>query len=136
MARPRTVPRWEHIGFRTDPQMVRIATEVTCEVRDNPFAARLALVGIGADELADLALTLAAMVPDDRSAADLLAWVKTPRRVLAWREALTAEECNYWHAAWGRGERGWSARHGNREWERRRSVRYKAARAAEERRAG
>ena len=62
---------------------VKRATELVCLVRDEgPSATGAFLDRFNAQQMYALAVTLAAMVPDDRPVDDLLAWTETLDRRL------------------------------------------------------
>ena len=88
------------------------AQRLACAVRDDG-AWEVARItdGLSRDELVALAVVLAAMVPLDRSVADLLAWINDPLPAgqrfpdLRW----SPEALRLAHASWNRGERDpWS----------------------------
>lgn len=57
-------------------QMVTVACEMACLVRDNgPGEIAAALDSLTAEQMRALIIVQAAMIPDDRTPADLLSWV-------------------------------------------------------------
>ena len=58
-------------------QSIEDAAEAVCRVREESLGALWAdLVGMSQDRVLALVFTLAAMVPDDRTVGDLLAWTE------------------------------------------------------------
>ena len=111
------------------PGAVACALELVGAVRDRDAAqvAHTLRNAAGHDGLEALAVTLAAMVDDERPLNELLAWC-TPAHaddVLAWRRALTDKQCRDYRNAYNGGNREPETVDGKREWERRASAKQR-----------
>ena len=113
---------------------VRRAQRLACAVRDDgAWEVARQTDDLSHVELVALAVALAAMVPLDRSAADLLAWVDGPALPagqrfpdLRWSD----DALRLAHCAWNRGERDPWSTEGERLYQRARHQRRKAERKA------
>ena len=120
-------------GDRLAEVAVGRAQRLACAIRDDG-AWEVARItdDLSRDELVALAVVLAAMVPLDRSVADLLAWVQQPLPAgqrfpdLRW----SPEALRLAHASWNRGERDPWSTEGERLYQQARHERRKAARKA------
>jgi hypothetical protein len=105
------------------PASVACALELVGAVRDYDQAkvAHTLRTAANLDGLEALAVTLAAMVDDERTLTELLAWCSPSRDddVRAWRRALTDEQCRDYRNAYLGGDRCEETVDGKREWERR-----------------
>ena len=117
------------------PHSIACALDLVGAVRDRDpdLVAHTLRVASGLDGLEALAVTLAAMVDDEKSLPDLLAWCSPTREedVMAWRRALTDAQCRDYRNAYLSGNRDEEVVDGKREWERRTSRRQRRKAANE-----
>jgi hypothetical protein len=100
------------------PHSVACALELVGAVHDHDhdLVAHTVRNAAANDGLEALAVCLAAMVDDERTVNQLLAWNDHPGRdVTAWRYALTDEECRHFRNAYNGGDRSPDVADGNRE---------------------
>lgn len=111
-------------------QAVPLAAQLVCAVRDDVTETHrllLSLDGATRAEVHALLVVLAAMVPDDRTTADLLAW--TTGKPIPADAAWTVEDLRKAHAARVRGKSDPWTVNGERVYQARRHQRRKARQA-------
>ena len=122
-------------GERLAIAAVQRGQRLACAIRDEG-AWEVARITdpLNRDELVALCVALAAMVPLDRSAADLLAWVDQPAVPPAGQRfpdlRWTDDALRMAHAAWARGERDPWTTEGERVYQARKYQERKARREA------